>query len=198
MECRCVQILESNKREHYLKRFIKESRYIDERTAVIFVYSKLKGETRICLNTVEFKIIQGLNKICICRLVNNYGQNLKIAAGYLCKLEKIPTKYIGIEIFILKAYDHQINCINTEVPTLVDICYFQLFLQGISGDRFESLYKKGIVPQDLFENRLKARCHLGFFNFRDWFNLCCPSTTNRLASCRYPEKHLHINPLNLL
>ena len=193
MACKCIRDLTIEQKEIYLKKFLSESAYLNERTEIIVIYSKIRQNTRVCLNTVTFEILPGLNKICICRLANKHGKTLRIAANYLCKLEKIQTIHFGVEIFVLKGYHHQISCQNTQVPTLVELSFFQLFIQGKTNNNLTAIYKRGEIPKELYERRMKIRYHMGYFSFNSWFCLACPSVSQVLPSCRFPQRHLQIN-----
>jgi len=192
MECKCVENLDQTKKDFYLKRAIAEVQYLKGHTSIIIIFSKLKKETNIFLNGTPFKIAYGYNKICICKIANNFGGCLKIGANYLCKLEKIDKGQIGVEIFTLKTYNHSPNCENNIVPSLLELSYFELFQQGICGEKLKQLYKTRHIPKELYIDRPKARSHLGLFESKNWLSFCWPRGTI-ITSCKKPMKHLSIN-----
>jgi hypothetical protein len=193
MECNCTNVTNYNKELHVSKYLLKAKRLYHD-TSLIIIYSKLAQPTDICINTVIFSVVKGLNKICICRLrKNNYNRFLKIAANVLCTLEEIPTLHRGVIIYVLKGFEHKSECINSQAPTLLDSCFFALFLDGITNGKLLTLVKRGILPQTIYERRLKMYSHLGFFNFKDIFCLPCPIVYNyRVAGCEKPTQHLQI------
>ena len=198
MACRCITDLSIEEKEFCLRRYLNDTKHIKASTQILVIYSKLKFETKICLNTVKFKIGTGINKICLCRLSNKYNQNLKLAANYLCRLEKFPLNQIGVEAFILKPFSHYSDCPNNRIPTLTQLCYFNLFVQGYSGRKLKKLADNGIIPRVLYEQREIVRYHMGYFTFSEWFAICGIAGNSRLPSCKEPEQHLGLNPLDFL
>jgi hypothetical protein len=198
MACECIRELSREEKERYLRRYITETHIINDQTQQIWIYSKIKHVTKICLNAVSFNVSFGPNKICLCKLANSYSKNLKLAANYLCKLEKRQINQFGVEIFVLKSYDHHVTCPSNSIPTLSQLCYFELLIKGVTGHKLKALADKGIIPTCIYTDRPTIRYHLGYFSFTEWFSICCPSGSSRLVSCKEPIKHLGINPLEIL
>jgi hypothetical protein len=194
MDCLCFKKLERYDRNLDIVRYIRRAQSIDVNIKFIIIYSKIEQNIKIAINTVTFLIRRGLNKICICRLqrksLNGY---LKISANILCKLEKVETEHEGILILILKGTSHEKNCINATVPSLLETCLFNLFLEGISNSKLVKLIQKGIIPENIYDQRLRMFTHLGYFNFEKIFCLTCPLRQIPMPACDKPYAHLHIN-----
>ncbi len=194
MECRCIIELSEIEKKRYAPRYLEEAHYINRRTEVVIVYSKLKQPIYIAINKTHFVVKNGYNKICLCNISNNLQWDLCIGANYLCRLEKIPYKNTSIEVYVLKAYDHKDNCINNTVPSLLSLTFFALFLENIVGGKLEELYKEGSIPKVLFHNRQRAICQLIYFEAA-----CetCQTGQIKIPSCINPDKHINANPVTL-
>jgi hypothetical protein len=152
----------------------------------------------VYFSNIPYVIGYGFNKICICRMVTNSRRWIKIGAHFLSTLIKIDQKNVDIEIFCLKPFNHEIDCINNVVPSLLELTYFKLFLEGVYSKKLETLYKQGHIPQVLFENRPKFRFHLGKYPSNRYMGKWCISGDYRVPTCKDPWKHLGINPLDVL
>ena len=197
MECKCHAKLSNVQKQVEVLRLIDTVEPVDQSASIIIIYSKLGNDNLICINTVIFKIKPGINKICICNLKQkNLSSRLRISCNLLSKLERIKTKNIGVEIYVLKGKEHENTCINSQVKSLIELSYFQIFLNGIGKNGLEKLVKEGKLPKTVFDQRLKGTNHIGFFNFSDLFHLRFPTIVNKIASCKRPSQHLNINFFN--
>lgn len=194
MECRCIQDLSECEKKSYVARYFDEAHLISKCTEVIIIFSKLNQTIGIVINKVPFYIKKGYNKICLCNVSKTLNWALGIAANYLCRLEKVEYSNNLVEVYILKAYNHKLNCINNIPPSLKELTYFSLFLQNIGGYKLERLYKEGNIPKVLYENRQRIKCHLEYFE-----SSCvhCQTGPTKIPSCSNPGKHVKANPVGL-
>lgn len=198
MECLCFKKLKRYDKNLDIVKYIRRAQSISAGTQIIIIYSKIEQNIKVAINIVTFLIKRGLNKICICRIQRkNLNSYLKISANILCKLEKLETNHEGILVLILKGTSHEKNCINATVPTLLETCLFNLFLEGISNNKLLHLSKEGKIPENIFDQRLSMYTHLGFFDFETIFCLTCPVSQIKMPACDRPNEHLNININNL-
>lgn len=191
--CECIGNLTNEDRHQEIIRILSDCKVLFPKTSVIIIYSKVDENVGACINTVRYNLRPGINKICLCGLYREHLEiKLKLTTHYLTCIEEIKSRKEGTQIFIIKGIYHNIDCPNQKVTSLLHSSYFQLLVEGYSEKKIENLVKQGILPKEIYEQRLKWYNHLSRFGFKDIFNVWIPLTTNKIPSCKKPIPHLNM------
>jgi len=191
--CTCINNLTRKERSKEVIRIIENSIKLRHKTTRLIILSNSDTTAKISVNTVEYTIYKGINYICLCRIQNISPKiEIKLAFSFLTFFERLQTVNEFGEAFFLKGFGHKKDCTNWKLASLKTLCYFQIFLQGISDQKLSLMVKKGELPEILLKERPKRLNHLAFYSFEDLFQIKCSSIHQKIPSCNNTLPHLGI------
>ena len=192
-DCVCINLLTYEEKLRWLDKILASRFTIHNNTEKILIVSHI-DEAKCGLNNLGFLIKKGINVTCLCALKElHYDFKLKLSSYFLSTLRPIKSNIKNCQAFQLSSIDHKNICKNSELPSLIKLCFNKLYSEGCQDSHIKSFIKQGILPKILYERKPKTFIHLPYFEIHSLLNLFVPFPLPYTLACDKPLEHLNVN-----
>jgi hypothetical protein len=191
-DCVCINLLTYEEKLEWLDRILASRFSIHKNTEKILIVSNI-DEAKCGLNNLGFLIKKGINVTCLCALKElHYDFNLKLSSYFLSTLKPIESSIANCQAFKLSGIDHKNICKNSELPSLIEICFNKLYSEGCQDSHVKKFMKQGTLPKGLYVRKPKTFVHLPYFEIHSLLNLFVPFPLPYTLACSKPQEHLNV------
>ena len=188
----CINLLTYEEKLEWLDKILASRFPIHNNTEKILIISHV-DEAKCGLNNLGFLIKKGINVTCLCALKElNYDFQLRLSSYFLSTLKPIQSNIKNCQAFRLSGKGHRGICKNSNLPSLLEICFNKLYSEGCEDNHVKTFMKKGILPKILYDRKPKTFVHLPYFEVHSLLNLFVPFPLPYTLACNKPQEHLNV------
>jgi len=184
----CIQELSYQKSIELQEENYKNRQILPNNAYNILIYSFL-DYCKIGCNSIGLIVKRGLNRTCLC-LLETKDVVLYITPYFKSNLIRVKTQLKNSVAFILTQNEHDETCINSKVPSLYELAYANLLLNGLDTNKLKLLVEAKQLPEHIAIDKPTSFIHVPYFQLsaiRAYYN---PIITPSIIGCLDPQNHL--------